>query len=144
MSAQTIFSDLSPRPPPPASSKSSDHESVLDRAAAILWKACGIFERHQNENRRHSERGPDPDYTPSSSLHIGAYHERPPSWQKWILNVVAGVIVTGIPALIYEMSLLDSRLASMETRQADIQAESAQRMKAVEDRTLRLEGKVFH
>jgi hypothetical protein len=149
MSAQTIFSDLSRPVSVPA--QHPEHKSLLDQAATILWKACGVFERHSNEMRDHRERGPDPDYAPRTALHIGSYYERPPSWQKWILTIVAGLIPLGIAGVIWEQSLVNSRLSSIETRQIDSEGARQQdkeamlqRMRAEEERTSRLEAKVFH
>lgn len=139
MSAQPLFSDpASPAPPAPA-----DEHKLLDRCANILWKTTGIFERFANEHRRHvSVRGPDPDY--STVPLIGEYHEgRLPSWQSWVMGIVAVLLGAGIPSLIWELSCINSNIAALTTRQTDAEKAQEERFKALEQRITRLESKVF-
>lgn len=110
-------------------------KSILDRAAECLWWVTNYFQRdhHEMEARRYRDpREMDPDYEArlrrleggirdnEPNLRMGDYHEgggKEPSWRDWMMNILGGLIVVGIGAVIYQLEDLKSQMSAALARQ---------------------------
>jgi hypothetical protein len=101
--------------------------------ARLLVGLTGVYERcvhlfekieHKLEARRF-DPGPrnEPDYErilrEREGFNINDYHEGPkePSWRDWLMNILGGLIVVGIGAVIYQLEDLKSSMAASLARQ---------------------------
>jgi hypothetical protein len=103
--------------------------------AKLLFAMTGLYERWRNElmeaRRYQDPRDRDPDYEArlrrlegdlgreEPTLRMGDYHEggREPSWRDWMLNILGGLIVVGIGAVIYQLEELKSQMSASLARQ---------------------------
>jgi hypothetical protein len=94
--------------------------------AKLLFGFTGLYERWRNEmEARRFDPGPrnEPDYErilrEREGFNINDYHEGPkePSWRDWLMNILGGLIVVGIGAVIYQLEDLKSSMAASLARQ---------------------------
>lgn len=77
------------------------------------------------ETRRHPNGYDEPDYERilrerEGGININGYNERgykEPSWRDWMMNILGGLIVIGIGAVIYQLEDLKSSMAASLARQ---------------------------
>ncbi len=111
-------------------------EAEKTTVAKLLFAMTGLYERWRNElmeaRRYQDPRDRDPDYEArlrrlegdlgreEPTLRMGDYHERgdkEPSWRDWLMNILGGLIVVGIGAVIYQLEELKSQMSASLARQ---------------------------
>lgn len=106
-------------------------KTVVQRAAELLWKTANLFERHQNEARRHPNGYHEPDYERilreregQVEVRVEGYHEGGDkhSWKDWILGIIALAIVAWLGRISLQMDKLTEVIVRQDIQEKEIAA----------------------